>query len=237
MLQGKNYYPPYSGHGTTARHNREFSVAELRDLLDGCGFQVNSIDTVRDAAYDHPPLWDKTVRILNKLGIWRQRLDVIHTVSQRGEAARFWYPQEMYYDLQGYRRVLLPFVRMGMNDHLQIDHSGFYSIENWPPRVRWTKRAARLFLLGAGQSSLALRFFTGERSGRAVGSISVQGDPVAVFDEPPGTWYENRLPLPAPVAGEVEVCIQVNEPWTPQRSGKGRDNRELGVAVECVELC
>lgn len=61
MLRGKNYYPPFSGYGTTARHNREFSIDELKDLVGGCGFEILTIESVRDAAYDHPRPWESGI--------------------------------------------------------------------------------------------------------------------------------------------------------------------------------
>ncbi len=237
MLIGRNYYPPYSGYGTTARHNREFSVSELRDLLEGCGFRVRFIETVRDAAYDHPPWWDKAVAILNRLGFLRQRLDVIHTVAQRGDAARFWYPEHLYYDIHGYRRIVDPFVRMGVNDQTQIEHSGFYPLEDWPPKIRWTKQKANVSLRGSGQSYLAVRFFTGQGRTGVKGSISLEGDSVGAFACESEVWFDKRFPLSRPVSGDVEVSIQVEETWVPHNVSGNHDTRELGVALEWVKLC
>ena len=237
MLIGRNYYPPYSGYGTTARHNREFSISEVRDLLEGCGFRVTFIETVRDTAYDHPPWWDKAVAILNGLGFLRQRLDVIHAVARRGDEAKFWYPEHLYYDIHGYRRIVDPLVLIGENDQTHIDHSGFYPLEDWPPKVRWTKRKANVSLRGSGQSCLAVRFFTGQRKGGAQGSISVEGNPVGTFACEPEVWFDERFPLSRPVFGEVTVSIQVEETWSPHEVLGNRDTRELGVALERLGLC
>lgn len=40
MLRGQNLYDPDSGYGTYGRHNREYTEAEVRSLLDWCGFAV-----------------------------------------------------------------------------------------------------------------------------------------------------------------------------------------------------
>lgn len=237
MLIGRNYYPPYSGYGTTARHNREFSVSEVRDLLEGCGFRVRFIETVRDTAYDHPPWWDKAVAILNRLGFLRQRLDVIHAVAQSGDAARFCYPEHLYYDIYGYRRFVDPFVRMGVNDQLQIEHPGFYPLEDWPPKIRWTKQQANVSLRGSGQCCLAVRFFTGQGRAGIKGSISLEGDLVEAFACESGVWFDKRFPLSRPVSGAVEVSIEVEETWVPHDVLGNYDTRELGVAVEWVKLC
>lgn len=45
LLKGHNLYDPYSGHGPAGRHNREYTVAELRQLLEHVGFEVEQIFT------------------------------------------------------------------------------------------------------------------------------------------------------------------------------------------------
>ncbi len=237
MLKGTNYYPPYSGYGTTARHNREFSPAELRELLEGCGFSVGFIETVRDAAYDHPRPWDRAVSMITKFGLCRNRLDVIHLLAQRGDVARFWYPSDLYYDIQGYRRISEPFVKMGVNDQLQIDHSGFHALEDWPPNIRWTKQTAHVFVAASGQSALSVRFFTGRRPGTVRGSISANGSVIDDFECPPEVWFEKRIPMSHPVSGELKVSIAVEDAWTPHEERGNGDTRQLGVALERVELC
>jgi len=128
-------------------------------------------------------------------------------------------------------------VRMGVNDQLQIDHSGFYPIEDWPPKVRWTKRKAGVFLRGSGQSSLSLRFFSGKRPGGVHGSIAVAGDLLGDFEAPAGTWFEQAYPVQRVLEGEIEVLISVSDPWVPDEVSRNGDRRELGVALERVELC
>ncbi len=44
-LAGINFYDPYSGYGAHGRHNREYTVQELRDLLAHVGFTVDEIFT------------------------------------------------------------------------------------------------------------------------------------------------------------------------------------------------
>lgn len=232
MLRGKNYYPPFSGYGTTARHNREFSIDELKDLVGGCGFEILTIESVRDAAYDHPRPWESGIKLLNRLGFWRNRLDVIHLVARRLPTGRRWYPPYLYYDLPAYRRVSDASVTMGVNDQTQIDHASFHALEDWPPTIRWTKARSTVFLRGSGQSLLKMRIFPGGRPEAATGSVVVNGKVVGRFECPQGEWLDGEFPLDAPVTGEVEVSVVVDTVFSPVE-----DTRELGVALQRIELC
>src|SRR5512133_210508 len=78
LLSGRNIYPPFSGWGPYARHNREFSADELRLLLKACNFEMEEIVTVYDPAYHHPKGIGGVAKALGRAG-WPQKLqDVIH---------------------------------------------------------------------------------------------------------------------------------------------------------------
>ena len=54
VLQRASIYDPISGYGPHGRHNREYSEAELRDLLEAIGFDVvahRTFETSNDWAY------------------------------------------------------------------------------------------------------------------------------------------------------------------------------------------
>ena len=55
LLAGLNIYDPYSGHGVYGRHNREYTCAEIRALLDHCGFEEEVLYTA-DVHVNHAPL-------------------------------------------------------------------------------------------------------------------------------------------------------------------------------------
>lgn len=44
-LAGENFYDPYSGYGAHGRHNREYTVTELKKLLEHIGFTVDDMFT------------------------------------------------------------------------------------------------------------------------------------------------------------------------------------------------
>ena len=45
LLAGHNLYDPYSGYGLYGRHNREYTVDELRQLLEYLGFSIEELFT------------------------------------------------------------------------------------------------------------------------------------------------------------------------------------------------
>lgn len=45
IIAGENVYDPYSGYGPYGRHNREYTLEELRDLLTANGFDVRTMFT------------------------------------------------------------------------------------------------------------------------------------------------------------------------------------------------
>jgi len=45
MLAGVNIYDPYSGHGSYARHNREYTSKEIAHLLRDSGFAIDALFT------------------------------------------------------------------------------------------------------------------------------------------------------------------------------------------------
>jgi len=54
MIQGVNFYPPYSGYSHYARHHRLYSPEELVKLCSMVGYQVHTCYSVYDHAYAHP---------------------------------------------------------------------------------------------------------------------------------------------------------------------------------------
>jgi hypothetical protein len=79
---------------------------------------------------------------------------------------------------------------------------------------------------------LKMKIFPGGRPEAATGSVVVNGKVVGRFECPQGEWLDGEFPLDAPVTGEVEVSIVVDTVFSPVE-----DTRELGVALQRIELC
>ena len=44
LLLGRNIWDGYSRHGPYGRHNREYTLQELKDLLDRAGFDIHRFE-------------------------------------------------------------------------------------------------------------------------------------------------------------------------------------------------
>lgn len=236
FLRGQNIYPPFSGYGPYSRHNREFSIPELRLLLGQCNFQIESLITAYDPAYDHPPRLDKFARWLIRHGFLREQMDVIHLRARSHGKAIYRYPPELYLDVHAYQRIVNDNIEMGVNDEAQLG-AGFYKLECWPPCIRWTGRRAEATLLANGQTTLWLRFFSGPRElGRSVSGTVVLNDASHRFSVEAGQWADLSFPAP-PLAGErLHIKLELDSTWVPKEVNGGPDTRDLGVAVQRIWL-
>jgi hypothetical protein len=73
LLAGENIYDPYSGYGPYGRHNREYTSAELRQLLAHAGFAIEtcfSADVHENLANHYCPLakYQAAIRSGDELG-------------------------------------------------------------------------------------------------------------------------------------------------------------------------
>jgi radical SAM superfamily enzyme YgiQ (UPF0313 family) len=121
---------------------------------------------------------------------------------------------------------------MGQNDwNLE---GGWYPVENWPPKVRWTSKRATAYLKGKIDSVfLCIRATTGMDGINFSVSINnkVRGNFKLIRNE----WSEIEVPLNAQNRNcSLKVDIEVNRTWVPNRLLKNGDERELGIAVERI---
>ena len=236
FLRGQNIYPPFSGWGPYARHNREFSIPELRLLLKQCNFDIETMITAYDPSYDHPKRLDGLARWLHRHGLLKDNMDVIHLRARAVGKPIYRYPPELYLDVHVYQRIINDNIEMGVNDEAQLG-DGFYKLENWPPYIRWTGRTAEAKLLSSGQTVLGIRFYSGPRElGREVsGTMTIEGT-VHPFSVPPGEWANLRFPTPPGSNGQLQVTLRLDRAWVPREVNGGVDTRDLGVAVQRIWL-
>ena len=130
MVKGQNVYEQLSGYGTYGRHNREYTVDELRPLLEQCGYEV---DTVFAADIGHPPAplpFGAEVNLAD-------RGENLFALARAHGDPRWPYPNWLYSSRHALRRVVRPDLAMGFNCDLQS--SGFHELEDFGGRPgRWT---------------------------------------------------------------------------------------------------
>jgi SAM-dependent methyltransferase len=98
LVHGRNVYHPYeSEFGPTWRHNREYTTAEVVDLLRGTGFEIGQVVVENALAPgSRPPL---TQRLLERVLHAVYRVDYGHqlyVVARRGPAFRDYRPSWLY---------------------------------------------------------------------------------------------------------------------------------------------
>ncbi len=236
FLRAQNIYPPFSGYGPYCRHNREFSADELRLLLKQCNFELETLTSAYDPAYDHPRRLDGIARWLFKRGFLQENMDVIHLRAQAIGQDLYRYPPELYLDVHAYQRIINDNIEMGVNDEAQLG-TGFYKLESWPPAVRWTGPSARAKLLSQGQTTFGIRFYSGPKElGREVSGTIALNETSHRFSVAPGEWAELRFPAPSTDSAPLQVVLKLDKAWVPYEVQGSPDTRDLGIAIQRLWL-
>jgi energy-coupling factor transporter ATP-binding protein EcfA2 len=125
-------------------------------------------------------------------------------------------------------------VLMGDNDEHCLD-GGWHEVEDWPPKVRWTKKKASLFLMPDGSASrLSMIAWCPQPAlNPQSGRVYVDGRVVGKFDltDAAPQTFSFRLPQPD-MSRAIKVTIKVKRTLIPAEAGLSEDRRELGVAVQ-----
>jgi SAM-dependent methyltransferase len=122
LVHGRNIYRPYElAFGPTWRHNREYTPAEVGELLAGCGFSVEhvSVEDI-DPRSDRRPLAHRALRWLLRVGYGRDYREQIYVRARRGSRFRWHYPPSLFHHAEMHLSVRRPYVRIGENDSIQL---------------------------------------------------------------------------------------------------------------------
>lgn len=230
LLRGRNIFHPYSGYGVYGRHQREYTLDELKDLIEGCGYEI--VETrVEDL---HPsPLRQRLFKRMFPL-----RRDHLFVLARSAAPRRFYYPDWLYTSTHAIHRVVSSEVRMGWND---VGHlgPGWWEVEPFDPPLRWTQREAHVhLLLPTGAAAVEAEVCSGPAAlGQVRFSLGVAGlgqeQTVALESD---RWHTVILPLPEMTGEQVQVVLRVDETRNPAALGLSRDARDLGVMVRRVAV-
>jgi SAM-dependent methyltransferase len=228
VLAGDNPYEELSGYGTYGRHNREYTVRELRELLGALNFEVEDVF----AADIHPD--DPPVPAIGGVDPG-DRGDNLFAVARAAGEPRWHYPPWLYSSRHALHRVVAPDVRAGHNDELQA--VGLHPAEQMPGGwACWTEAERVVFTVEApagGRAELVVDGLAPPPAvpGPVVVTIGGTRHEVACDNAP----FTLRATVSVE-AGVNDVAVEVAPTWSPAEVGINADPRRLGVAIRRVAV-
>jgi SAM-dependent methyltransferase len=237
MLRGENVYEVLSGHGPYGRHNREYTVDELRTLLRQEGFQVDFVYAldIHSAVAALPLLPGGRLRR-------DDRGENLFALARATGEPRWRYPEWLYSSRHALARVVRPDVRMGYNDDLQT--RGLHGLEDHTAQpYRWTGPEEGVIVLGgsgtggAGPGRVRIEGFAPPvAAGPSIKLWARAGGQTVSWQVPcQGQTFEVEAVLDLP-SGIIELRVGSGPPWRPIDIGDGLDTRRLGVALTAVSI-
>jgi 2-polyprenyl-3-methyl-5-hydroxy-6-metoxy-1,4-benzoquinol methylase len=238
MLNGDNVYEQYSGYGHFGRHNREFTVGELRRLLTEAAYDVKQV-----FALDvHPNQQTEAPRV-NGIN-FADRGDNLFALATPIGAPRWPYHDWLYASQHALRhRIVQPDVVMGENGYLQT--AGLYPVEHiggaggdW---ASWTGIAPTATVTLApefsGPAELIIDGISPPTAVDRTISLFVRvGDSVVSWPLD-STGERFRVSAAADASHEpLQVEVWTDSTWVPADVGVGKDTRALGVALVGLSL-
>jgi hypothetical protein len=230
LVRGQNIYDRYLGNGIYGRHNREYSPAEVKTLLERNGFEVEKMDVMNVYGSD----------VLNRLPLFANRRDNIFALARATGRARMCFPDNLYALVDEYRNVGRSSLTMGENEVGHLGR-GWHGFEPGEPGFRWTTKDAEFFLKridSCGQIRLHIRSdhpkvsrdmitITMEVNGRELNAQRLTDD----------SWHDLTFEMAATEFEPVLQCrLNVSDTWIPKLETGTDDSRELGIAVSRIWL-
>jgi hypothetical protein len=230
LFASGNVFHPYSGHGVYGRHQREYAMSELRDLLEGCGYSL-----IQAKIRNYEPSPPSLTRALKS--IWPKRRDNLFALAKAGDSRRSYYPSWLYIARDAMRRVEDSDVMIGINDvgHL---HWGWWGEDKLSAfSVRWTTARANGALAVPARVGREL-VVEATGLGEMLGPVEVRvaaGDETREWRLDNDEWRELIVPIPDSFAGEtLPFEISARPVRSPQARGVSADSRELGLMVRRI---
>jgi SAM-dependent methyltransferase len=230
LLKGRNINDCYHGNGIYGRHNREYSMQEVSQLLEANGF---SIDWIGTRSVYGPEL-------LNKLPLLGNRRDNIFALARSVDGPRAAFPHNLYSLMDEYRNVVRSSFRMGFNEVGQIGR-GWHDFERGEPGFRWTTKVAEFSLKnieGGQRIKLHVRSDHPKApAGQITIALEVNGRELRPGRLRDHSWHDLTFDLSGEDPETTLHCrIKVSETWIPKLETNADDSRELGIAVSRVWL-
>jgi len=221
LAEGRNIYDAYHGNGIYGRHNREYTAAEVHALLESCGFDLVSNETLDVYSGTAP-------------GSAPGQEDTIIAVAQPTRPRRMGTPPGLYVLMEEYRNVVRPAITMGIDE---IGHLG----RGWHDReqdgelgFRWTCGDAACHLKTDRATFIGVAFQAHHPDLHATPvrmTVSLGDRPLGHLLVTDHAWQSVEFEMPE-VTGAVEVRLAVDREWVPQESLGSSDRRRLGLRIQ-----
>lgn len=230
LLKGRNINDCYHGNGIYGRHNREYSMHEVSQLLEANAFSIEWIGT--RSVYG--------LELLNKVPLLGNRRDNIFALARSVDGPRAAFPHNLYSLMDEFRNVVRPSFRMGFNEVGQIGR-GWHGFEPGEPGFRWTAKEAEFFLKNTeGSQKIRLRARSDHPkalTGLMTIALEVNGRELRAERLRDHSWHDLTFDLDRKEAETILRCrIKVSETWVPKLETSADDSRELGIAVSGIWL-
>jgi len=230
LLQGRNINDCYHGNGIYGRHNREYSMAEVSQLLEGNGFSIEWVGTRTVYGSEQ----------LNKVPFLGNRRDNIFALVRAVDGPRASFPANLYALMDEFRNVVRPSFRMGLNEVGQIGR-GWHDFERDESGFRWTSKQAEFFLRNTERSGkIKLRARSAHpktATGQVTIGLEVNGRELKPEKLTVHSWHDLTFALDVSEAETILSCrIKVSDTWIPKLETNANDPRELGIAVSEIWL-
>jgi anaerobic magnesium-protoporphyrin IX monomethyl ester cyclase len=137
-----------------------------------------------------------------------------------------------YIPFQGTENYLENFILMGHNEKGVLGE-GWWSLENWPPMIRWTKKRAIGYLKADTKKKLHITLFTGIPNQKV---IIIANDISKKFSLLANTWTTVEMDINNSCRENVIRVVIETQLWIPKNILKTDDDRQIGVAVEKIWL-
>lgn len=231
ILDGQNPYEELSGYGTYGRHNREYTVDELRTLLEELGYEV--VHVFAADIHAHPKDLLRWVPMVPE-----HRGDNLFAIARPRGEPRWRYPRWLYSSQHALQRVVRPDLLAGHNDELQA--RGLHAAEQVGGRwFCWTGGVVTATLVAPLVGPVSLRvegLAPPAQSGESLDLIvEINGTELVWTLECGGEPFDLRAPIDVE-PGELVLEMRTSRVWIPRDIGMSDDSRTLGVMVHRISV-